>query len=335
MTYLTRSFGIEIECFLPVGQSRESLADAINAVIGARQCAVQGYSHSVSNTWKIITDGSLGDYQRGIEIVSPILQGLDSIFKAEKVCKVLTDFGCTINTKCGFHVHVGVGTAPLRVFKDLVSIYSVFESVIDSIMPNSRRASVNAYCRTMLSADLSRIQAARTFIGLGGLFTSGRYHKVNLDAFHRHQTVEFRQHSGTTDPIKVKNWILICLRIVDKAFAQNFNHSSFGAAMVNRARAGSKNYIIGEMISRPDGVTSQEALVVTGWKTISIPEIARFCGLQIVAQKRGRITRYFAANSVSGATLASFASHMSLDNEQRTYMQGRVNHFSSPLARAA
>ena len=41
-----------------------------------------------------------------------------------------------------------------------------------------------------------------------------RYHKVNLEAYSRHKTVEFRQHSGTTNFTKMRNWVLFLHKLV-------------------------------------------------------------------------------------------------------------------------
>ena len=66
------TFGTEFECFIPSGTTREQLAVAINArLIAPAHCAVEGYNHNARPHWKVITDGSLGDYQRGVEVVSP------------------------------------------------------------------------------------------------------------------------------------------------------------------------------------------------------------------------------------------------------------------------
>jgi hypothetical protein len=44
-----------------------------------------------------------------------------------------------------------------------------------------------------------------------------RFRKVNLIAPSRHGTIEFRQHQGTTDPIKIDRWIRFILALSQKA----------------------------------------------------------------------------------------------------------------------
>ena len=63
-------------------------------------------------------------------------------------------------------------------------------------MPASRRD--NRYCRGLGHVSDEMIRSARTVDELKGRI-GDRYHKVNLEAYSRHKTVEFRQHSGTTN----------------------------------------------------------------------------------------------------------------------------------------
>ena len=42
---------------------------------------------------------------------------------------------------------------------------------------------------------------------VANIFSGDRYFKVNPVAYRRHNTIEFRQHSGTTDYEKMSNWI--------------------------------------------------------------------------------------------------------------------------------
>lgn len=336
MAHFDRSYGIEIECFLPEGTTREDLAAAITSRLGGLgTCNAEHYNHVTSRNWKIVTDGSLGDYARGIEIVSPVLSGAASLATVEVVCRALNDFGCSVNKKCGLHVHVGVGAAPLHFWKNIVSMYSVFEGVIDRMMPASRRGSANAYCRTMTGANINNIAVSESFDRIYSLFGRGRYSKVNMASYLRHNTVEFRQHSGTTDANKVTKWTVMCLKMVDTAMGARFNPFDYAVAPQNRARMGTKNYQVGSMLLRPEGVTPQEAMAATGWTSISMPEMARICGIEYTTQKTGRITRYFARQSASEVSVDAFATLIQMTAEEKSYMESRINDLSSHIAWAA
>ena len=57
------------------------------------------------------------------------------------------------------------------------------------------------------------IGSARTDEEIKGTICD-RSHKVNLEAYSRHKTVEFRQHSGTTNFTKMRNWVLFLHKLV-------------------------------------------------------------------------------------------------------------------------
>ena len=76
-TSTTLTFGAELECFLPYGISHREAAAKITAA--GIECNAESYNHSARPTWKIVTDGSLGDYSRGAEIVSPVLSGEEGL----------------------------------------------------------------------------------------------------------------------------------------------------------------------------------------------------------------------------------------------------------------
>jgi hypothetical protein len=196
-------FGIELEaCGVPT----QELAAAIS-----RQgvpCCVEGYNHSTRAHWKIVTDSSVrGNYP--FELVSPPLRGAD-VGQIDIVCAELSRLRARVNQSCGFHVHFDA-SALSRDFWALVNVvlnYALLESAIDQVMPPTRRGSANFYCKSLRVDDFARrINQLTTFEQLRQFYSNSRYWKVNLQAFSRHQTVEFRQHSGTVEAEKIKNWV--------------------------------------------------------------------------------------------------------------------------------
>lgn len=60
------------------------------------------------------------------------------------------------------------------------------------------------------------MQNAQTLIELEKTITGrSRYFKLNSQSYWRHGTVEFRQHSGTIEFEKIKNWLFFCARLID------------------------------------------------------------------------------------------------------------------------
>lgn len=218
-----RTFGIELEVY---GVDRERILNEMTrAGVNVQS---ESYNHNTRNHWKIVSDSSINGGQ-GNEIVSPVLCGLDGIEQVKKVCIALNRAGVKVNKSCGFHLHLGVQDYQINDFKNLVNSFAGLETEFDKIQPASRRGNTNGYCKNLTSVgrDLTaKVNATNSISELAGVF-GGRYYKLNLQSFNRYGTVEFRHHSGTTTFSKIKNWILICSRLVDYAkqngVTNNFN----------------------------------------------------------------------------------------------------------------
>lgn len=195
----TRKFGIEIEAY---NCTREKLASELRAA--GIDVAVEGYNHTTRNHWKLVTDASLTG-NNTFELVSPVLEGEAGLKELEKVCWVLEFCDVKVNDSCGLHIHMDAADFDLQTWKNLALSYKHLERVIDSFMPQSRRQ--NYYCKGLSSISAADIQAAQSIADLQAAFGNNRYRKVNLEAYARHRTVEFRQHSGTTNFTKMENWI--------------------------------------------------------------------------------------------------------------------------------
>lgn len=206
-------FGVEFEVILPAGTTSDDLARFISEA--GIPCQSEGYNHLLRTNWKIVTDGSLSF--RGVEIVSPVLRGEAGIEAASTVAKILEEKGCQINRSCGFHVHVGTRDFGLDFFKKLHAFYSMHEGIIDCLLPMSRRN--NQYCQSNRMHDDAVKNATTMHQAIP--MSRTRYLKLNLSAYWRHGTVEFRQHSGTTSSTKAVRWIHLCLRMVQYARSTN------------------------------------------------------------------------------------------------------------------
>jgi hypothetical protein len=211
------TFGVEFEVFIPRGTTRSQLAEKLREA--GIECTTEVYNHSTLPRWKLVTDGSLGNYNTGSELVSPVLSGPEGIRQVEVACRVLKEFGCKATKRCGFHVHVGARDLPLSFWKNTLRTYRNHETTIDGLVAPSRRLSINPYCRTLLNRfSERRLVEADTFQVLAPHYQpSDRYHKVNAQSFWRHGTIEFRQHQGTIDGDKAVRWIEFVLRLCQKS----------------------------------------------------------------------------------------------------------------------
>ncbi|MGI4873686.1 MAG: amidoligase family protein [Janthinobacterium lividum] len=212
---LTRTFGVEIEAF---GVTRAALLAELRAQGLEAQDA--GYTHSTTSHWKIVSDGSITG-ANSFELVSPILRGLEGLAELEKACRALKICNAQVNSSCGLHVHFGATDLSLEPLRQLVRNYLVLEPTIDQLMPAARRANNATYClgllrgRTQAEAERAILTATSPEALATAANGGSRYHKVNLQSYFRQRTVEFRQHSGSTDYEKISMWVKFLHNLID------------------------------------------------------------------------------------------------------------------------
>ena len=233
-------FGIELEVI------SEKTSQDIASILrdNGIDCYSEGYNHHTRRHWKIVTDASISTTRQkpyGFEIVSPILEGDDGIREAEKVAEVLNENGCDANVSCGFHVHVDASNLTKKDVANVVRAWARNEWVVDTLVPASRRSnrycqsihqrSIQAYTREYEKSLFDRIASAEneTVDSIVEITnpSNDRFFKLNLTALRRHQTIEFRYHSGTVQPEKVIRQIQFCIAFVER-FSQKRLITVFG-----------------------------------------------------------------------------------------------------------
>ena len=223
-----RSFGIELE-FISSQYGSTVIASKLTELTGIRVMG-ESYNHSTKSYWKIVTDGSLSGRGQGLELVSPPLKGEDGLLQIKKLMKALDEIGgMSVNRTCGFHVHQDVNDLSHEAIKKVVARYIKLESSIDELQPESRRGNNNSYCKSLkkwtANAFMKELNSCKSVASMDYLFGS-RYYKVNLKSYVKYGTLEFRQHAGTLDYEKIKNWVLLTQHMVtvaDKAVKFNCN----------------------------------------------------------------------------------------------------------------
>tara|TARA_R110002050_G_scaffold115925_3_gene232252 strand:- start:3524 stop:4540 length:1017 start_codon:yes stop_codon:yes gene_type:complete len=206
-----KKFGIEVEF---VGACPRQVARVINEVEGV-ECSFAGYTHLTTSYWKVVSDASLNSI-RGYagELVSPILQGTEGVTELFKVLEALNSVeGVTVNRSCGLHVHLDCREMNINEIKTVFSRYEQYEEQIDLCMPRSRRGNPQwcagtSMVKNSIKRATTKPNAARA---------AGRYYKVNLTNIHTRGSMEFRQHSGTTEFKKIVNWLSFLMQFVESS----------------------------------------------------------------------------------------------------------------------
>jgi len=211
MLNLNRTFGIEIECFIPRARSIDSFIEICREE-GLEGVTYEGYTHRITRGWKIVTDVSIcaGAGHRGIEVVSPILKGVDGLNQVQAMCRALNRVNANVNKSCGLHVHHDAQDFASKHFDNIKEMYRRMEPELDKMMPASRRG--------------TRVEYVGSCIGVTNeTWEYTRYRKLNLCSYARQGTIEFRHHSGTVDAEKIVAWVHITQAIMERAKGRKFN----------------------------------------------------------------------------------------------------------------
>jgi hypothetical protein len=225
------TFGVELEMTLPSSMhSTETVADFLNnRGHNVRAC---GYVKEVTEYWKIVPDSSIACGLSDpnclrCEFVSPILRGRAGLDEIARLLGSLADLNVKVNKSAGMHVHIGSKGLSLNQLKKISAQFVKYEMAFDSLVPESRRGVNNRYLQSHLyqfglqsnkqinEAIMTRRKQKGLLLMMNGSRGDDRYFKLNMQRLKgKSPTIEFRQHSGTSDNAKVQAWILLLLHFV-------------------------------------------------------------------------------------------------------------------------
>ena len=192
----------------------------------------EGDAHLPSNrfgVWTQMTDGSLGE--SGREYVSPILQGDEGFEEIDKFTAILREWGYSVDRKCGLHVHIDGRDFSCAEVKTLLKITRYFEPILYAMLPTSRHEGTYSVPLEDFPKSRLRIGAADEealkkiwygrkkgkTVDLNSKYHHSRYYGLNIHSWFYRRSFEFRYHSGTLNPFKITNFIMICQAIVESA----------------------------------------------------------------------------------------------------------------------
>ena len=232
---LTRTFGVELE--VNTRRRGYTIADAINAQFSARgidaRCIDQtrnGYNSAVHNDisdWKIVPDPTVS----GWEVVSPPMTLDAGKLQVEAVTTALQGLDCWVSRETGLHVHHDVADLTGQQVGRAFATYATFQELFNKMVAPSRRGGY-AYSKPIsweritengtddFSGEIRRADSdgysddierkIRTRV-------AGRSVTMNIEAVHRHGTIEFRQHQGSLNAEKIMNWVMVTQSIIESA----------------------------------------------------------------------------------------------------------------------
>lgn len=171
--------------------------------------------------WKVVHDGSIEPY--GCEIVSPVLNR-ERFSELRTVLNIAKMLKLKPNKSCGLHVHHDISDFNMRNVYNLGMIYMRYEyDLLPSIFNYGRMT--NNYCRPALSIKhkldtlSNKYEGDKMFSDIvdNQLTITSRYCALNLCAFERHGTVEFRGYQGSRNYNDIIAWVELTKGMVEKA----------------------------------------------------------------------------------------------------------------------
>lgn len=227
--------GVEIEFF---GVSYNRVVNALTQK--GIEVAYMGYTHAVTNGWKLVTDISVTNrgtnVGKGLELVSPILYGDEGLDELEVVMSTLNSIGAKVDKTCGLHVHHDISDYDAKNLLYLYRLYFNYSKGIDSILPPSRRGSAgNYYCKALKKSEVKNFEYCRTPRDFY-YESSSRYVTLNCKSYIKYGTIEFRQHSGTIEFEKAEAWIILTHCMV--------NYCKYNTVALNYSRGGSLEQLL-------------------------------------------------------------------------------------------
>lgn len=198
--------GIEIECFAP----REAIIQAARD----RQIAVfsESYNHTDrAEGFKLVSDSSLEGHDNAVECVTNVLHFNESADVMNRFCDALGSINTAVNKTCGLHVHVACEGLTAQQYCNTFVNYMYLSDLIESCLPLSRRNS--RWAARLIKRETAVLEATNPQEMYEALYQD-RYWQVNPDAYFRHHTIEFRQHSATIEAVKINNWCAFCTKLV-------------------------------------------------------------------------------------------------------------------------
>lgn len=206
--------GIEFESHVPLNLGREGLSAKF--IEAGLPCRVTGYNHELyadnegRPQFKIATDGSLmppPGYD-SMEVVTPKLFGAKGFEDVHKLSRLFREHGIRINSSCATHVHVGVYDFTDEELLALAMVWAKIEvPVLWYLVSPSRRN--GSYSKRLTEDVLMRLAMQ------GSSRFGDRFLSLNITAFHRYKTVEFRLHNGTTRAEKIIPWVIFLMKLVE------------------------------------------------------------------------------------------------------------------------
>lgn len=163
-------------------------------------------NHSVKFT-QVKDDGSIDCDREYFTTEVTVLTKIDDFSNLKKVCNLLNKLGAKVNKSCGLHVHLDARHLTQLQARSIGWSFRKALPVLLNMVPKSRRG--NTFCKAKIGPMTNK--------------HDHRYYAVNMTAYKKFGSIEVRLHSGTTDFVKITNWIKLVYAISQSLVTKKCN----------------------------------------------------------------------------------------------------------------
>lgn len=196
------SFGVEIECYIPVTHSGEFPTGSYH----------NGVQISIAPAgWNGQADSSLGAgfvrdgvQYRPVEVVSPKLKGESGLEQVVYMVDYLNEIGAIVTDACGLHVHVDARKLTVGQVELVKKAFVKYEKAFYGLSGEAASDRINS-------------RYTKPSWAWGGDYD--RYQSLNVSNYHRYdkkKTVEVRVWQATTDAVIVVAAVYMAVALVAK-----------------------------------------------------------------------------------------------------------------------
>ena len=163
--------------------------------------------HKLDHKIRVMSDGSIrteGDCSYAFEInIMDTEYNINNTLN--KFQSLIENSGLKFrtNVSCGTHIHLDMRQ------RDADEVYSKLFNNLDRIVATVDSSRLdNKYCKRNIASDLD--DALESYNS-----SAPRYQMINPEAVGKHNTLEVRVFEGTLNFDKIRNWIALCLEIIN------------------------------------------------------------------------------------------------------------------------
>lgn len=235
------TFGMEFEMKYV---QRKYVADLVRRYFGVSSRAVRHDNHYDSywivdkfgRRWRVMSDGSLSDGNKGCELVTPILTYSYDYDDLLNLIDFIRDNSPLVETdeECGIHIHIG---AEGFTTKDIVNIQKLWYCYEDLIF-KALKVEENRYkyCKKSDELFIQKLKEVKNtwYLSRNRLkelwyeecsdspdykYNQTRYQALNFHSLFTKGTIEFRLFNGTLDRYLIQSYLQFILAFVRYAIS--------------------------------------------------------------------------------------------------------------------